>query len=53
MADHHSSLKKGMGLTSIRERLKSIHGSILVQSAPDEGTSVNIEFELRENNVLV
>lgn len=38
---------EGMGLRSIRERVAAYKGDILIESAPETGTSTNIEFDLK------
>lgn len=35
----------GMGLTSIRERIKSIKGTMTINADPCDGTSIHLEFE--------
>jgi signal transduction histidine kinase len=34
----------GFGLFSIRERVKSFHGSVQIESAPGKGTQVTVEL---------
>lgn len=38
----------GVGLRSVQARVDYLRGTLDVQSAPDQGTSVNIEFALEE-----
>lgn len=40
-----SQLKKGFGIKSMEERVKEVHGSIKIESEPDEGFNIYISFK--------
>lgn len=42
--------RRGVGLTSMRERAEEIGGRLVVRSAPNEGTSVRFAVPLKEEN---
>jgi signal transduction histidine kinase len=37
---------RGLGLTSITERLRMLAGTLTIESAPGEGTALNIQIPL-------
>jgi len=43
---------KGLGLISMAERLESIGGALIVQSAPGEGTHLKTTVPLAEPSAL-
>lgn len=50
---HYRNRHTGIGLHSIEERVRSLHGNLSVSSNPGEGTSVYIELDtqyLQQNN---
>ena len=42
----------GLGLSSMRERLSSVGGSLLIQSAPGEGTLLEARVPLFDDGLL-
>ena len=46
------SLSSGYGLTAMRERVEQLHGSLLVESSPGEGTTVVIELPVESGSPL-
>lgn len=44
---------KGMGLLSLEEKIKNLHGRLTIQSAPGHGTSVHLEFDLSTPQELI
>jgi signal transduction histidine kinase len=42
---------EGMGLSNVRAQVTSFNGVIDVGSAPDEGTEINVEFQLVQNKL--
>ncbi|SEW20535.1 Histidine kinase-, DNA gyrase B-, and HSP90-like ATPase [Chitinophaga sp. YR573] len=45
---HHGAYD-GMGLKTIRERMNSLNGELHIESTPGQGTSIHIEFTLKQN----
>jgi len=43
------SEKKSMGLDNLKNRIAFLNGTLEVQSAPDQGTTINIELNIRAN----
>jgi two-component system NarL family sensor kinase len=43
---------KGMGLKSIEDRLKAIHGTMAIQNLPGGGTGVYLEVSLLKENIV-
>ena len=42
-------LSSGYGLTAMRERVEQLHGSLLIESSPGEGTTLVVEIPLAGN----
>jgi signal transduction histidine kinase len=42
-------LSSGYGLTAMRERVEQLHGSLLIESSPGEGTTLVVEIPLTGN----
>jgi signal transduction histidine kinase len=40
---------EGMGIKTIRERMHSLNGDLHIDSVPGQGTSIHIEFTLKQN----
>lgn len=40
---------EGMGIKTIRERMNSLNGDLHIESVPGQGTSIHIEFTLKQN----
>jgi two-component system NarL family sensor kinase len=45
----HPDACDGMGLKTIRERMNSLNGELQIESTPGQGTSIHIEFTLKQN----
>ena len=39
--------RKGLGLIGIRERASHLKGSVIIESAPDRGTRIEVELPAR------
>lgn len=46
----HSSEGKHLGLTIMKERAKHLGGELKIESEPDEGTRVELNFQYKEDN---
>jgi two-component system sensor histidine kinase UhpB len=44
------STQKGFGLNAMTERVRSLNGSCLVESAPSEGTTISVEIPVQTNS---
>lgn len=44
------NIKSGMGLENIRKRVESFDGKMSIYSSPENGTEINIEFQIKVSN---
>jgi two-component system sensor histidine kinase UhpB len=44
------STPKGFGLTTMTERVRSLGGTCMVESAPSEGTTIRVEIPLHRQS---
>ncbi len=47
---NRSTRTKGMGLESLRQRVKTLKGNIEIDSTPDKGTTVYLQFDIDKIN---
>jgi signal transduction histidine kinase len=48
-----ASVDGGFGLTAMRERVEQLGGSLLIESAPAEGTTLVVTIPLQESGITL